>query len=334
MARGGELEDERHGPKTAPANKLTAKERELVLEIVNEAARRDLTPNQIVPKLADEHRCVASESTMYRILREENLLKHRGIAKAPVRRPPNEHVAIGPKQVWSWDITKLLGPVKWTYFYLYVVLDTFSRYLVGWMLARSERAELARRLVRESCLRHGVAAGELSLHMDRGAPMRSKTLAQTLADLGVEASFSQPPISNDNPFSEAHFKTLKYRPGFPDCFASFESAQNLCARLFAWYNDGHRHAGLVGLTPAQVHFGHALKVLARREEIMRVAYERHPERFLRGAPGVAKLPAAVWITPPVRREEHVIETPKESDDGVDLSRGHPLNRVQRVSHAR
>ena len=313
---------------------LSVVERAEVLEVLHSERFVNRAPEEVMITLLDEGQYLCSPRTMYRILGDHREVRDR---RDQLRHPnyaKPELLATRPKQVWSWDITKLLGPVRWTYFYLYVVLDIFSRYVVGWMLARSERAGLARRLVREACLRHGVAAGELSLHMDRGAPMRSKTLAQTLADLGVEASFSRPQISNDNPFSEAHFKTLKYWPGFPDRFASFESAQDLCHRFFAWYNDEHRHAGLVGLTPAQVHFGHAPRVLARREELMRVAYERHPERFVRGAPRVARLSAAVWINPPVRREEHVIETPKESNEMVDLNQGHPLNPVQRVSHAR
>jgi putative transposase len=236
---------------------------------------------------------------MYRILAAHREVRERlDQARHPrYARPVLE--ATAPNQVWSWDITKLLGPEKWSYFYLYVVLDVFSRYVVGWMLAHSESAELARRLVRESCDRHAIQADTLKLHSDRGAPMTSKTLGQMLADLGVERSLSRPRTSNDNPFIESHFKTLKYSPGFPDRFyGGYAEALANCRRFFPWYNDEHHHSALAGLTPADVHLGRTDHALALREDALRTAFLLHPERFVRGMPRVASPPAAVWINPP------------------------------------
>lgn len=313
---------------------LSPLERTAVLDVLRTERFVDRAPTEVFATLLDEGTYHCSTRTMYRILSENREVRERRDQLAhPAYKKP-EQMATAPNQVWSWDITKLLGPVKWSYFYLYVVLDIFSRYVVGWMLARSERALLARRLIRECCVRHDVVPGQLVLHADRGSPMRSRTLAQMLVDLGVEASFSRPQVSNDNPFSEAHFKTLKYWPGFPDRFGSFEDANLLCRRFFPWYNDEHRHTGLVGLTPAQVHFGRAGEVLKHRERVMRAAFERHPERFVGGAPRVAQLPAAVWINPPAWPDEHVIETPTETGILGDLNQGHPLNPKALVSHAR
>lgn len=313
---------------------LSPIERTEVLAVLRSERFVDRAPTEVVATLLDEGTYHCSTRTMYRILSENREVRERRNQLTHPAYAKPEQMATAPNQVWSWDITKLLGPVKWSYFYLYVVLDIFSRYVVGWMLARSERAMLARRLIRECCVRHAVEPGELVLHADRGPPMRSRTLAQMLVDLGVEASFSRPQISNDNPFSEAHFKTLKYWPGFPDRFGSFEDANILCRRFFPWYNDEHRHTGLVGLTPAHVHFGRAGEVLKHREQVMRTAFERHPERFVGGMPRVAQLPAAVWINPPAQLDQHVIETPSPRDDVVDLGQGHPLNASARVSHAR
>jgi putative transposase len=220
------------------------------------------------------------------------------------------------------------GPEKWNYFYLYVVLDIFSRYVVGWMLAQSESAELARRLVLETCAKHAIDRDKLTIHSDRGAPMKSKVLAQLLADLGVEKSFSRPHTSNDNPFIESHFKTLKYGPGFPDRFASQDDALTHCRRFFPWYNDAHHHSALADLTPADVHFGHADHVLALREDVLRSAFEQHPERFVRGMPRVASLPSAVWINPPSNPNGAPIalETPSDPSRVAIEVPGHPVTQ--------
>ena len=217
----------------------------------------------------------------------------------------------GPNQVWSWDITKLLGPAKWTYFYLYVILDIFSRYTVGWMVASRESAELAKRLIRETLVKQNVEAHRLTIHSDRGPSMKSHGVAQLLATLGVTKSHSRPHVSNDNPFSESQFKTLKYRPEFPDRFGSQQHARDFCGGFFPWYNDEHYHGGLGLLTPAMVHYGQAETVLAARGQVLDTAYTAHPERFVKGPPSPGSLPSEVWINPPTtnpgnRREEPVL----------------------------
>ena len=207
-------------------------------------------------------------------------------------------MATGPNQVWSWDITRLLGPRKWSYFYLYVIMDIFSRYVVGWMVADRESSALAGRLIQQSCLKHGVQPQVLTLHSDRGAPMTSQCTAQLLADLGVTRSLSRPQVSDDNPFSEAQFKTLKYHPSFPGRFEDQGQAKTFCRSFFRWYNAEHRHGGISMLTPEQVHFGNADQVIAGREAVLREAWAAHPDRFVSGEPKPKPLPEAVWINPP------------------------------------
>jgi len=288
-----------HVSRPTSTRALSADERQHVLDALHSERFIDRTPAEVHATLLDERTYLCSLRTMYRILDgEHEVRERRNQARHPQYAKP-ELLATAPNQVWSWDITKLLGPVKWSYFYLYVALDIFSRYVVGWMLARSESAELASRLIRESCEKHAIDPGKLTLHSDRGPPMRSHTLAQMLADLGVEKSFSRPHTSNDNPFSESHFKTLKYGPGFPDRFlGGYDEALAYVRRFFDWYNDEHHHGSLAGLTPADVHFGHADHVLALREDVLRSAFRKHPERFVRGMPSVPSLPNAVWINPP------------------------------------
>ena len=201
--------------------------------------------------------------------------------------------------MWSWDITRLLGPEKWQYFYLYVILDIYSRYVTGWMVAERETAGLAGRLIEESCLKHGVQPRVLTLHSDRGSPMTGKCTAQLLADLGVTQSLSRPRISNDNPYSEAQFKTVKYHPGFPGRFGSIEDAKDFCRDFFTWYNAEHRHGGIGLLTPGQVHFGRAPEVIRRRQQVLAAAYAARPDRFVAGPPSAAELTAEVWINRPI-----------------------------------
>src|SRR2546428_841070 len=204
------------------------------------------------------------------------------------RRNPNYHrpelLATAPNQVWSWDITKLLGPVKWTYFYLYVILDIFSRYVPGWMLAREENSTLAKRFIEDTCQKQEISAGELIIHSDRGTSMNSKPVAMLLADLGVTKSLSRPHVSNDNPYSEAQFKTLKYRPGFPDRFGSEQDGRAFCREFFPWYNTEHRHSGIGMMTPEAVHYGRAPEIVAARQKTLLAAYALHPERFVRRPP--------------------------------------------------
>jgi putative transposase len=238
--------------------------------------------------------------TMYRLLdSRKEVRERRNQLQHPTYHKP-QLVATAPNQVWSWDITKLLGPAKWTYFHLYVILDVFSRYVVGWMVAPRESASLARKLIDETCRRQSIARAGLTIHADRGSSMTSKSVALLLADLGVAKTHSRPHVSNDNPFSESAFKTLKYRPGFPERFGCIEDARAHCARFFDWYNHEHRHGSLSLCTPHDVHYGVAAQTLERRAAILAAAYAAHPERFPRGRPAPSELPSAVWINKPTQ----------------------------------
>jgi putative transposase len=248
--------------------------------------------------LLDEEQYFCSERTMYRILAANQAVKERRNQRQHPEYTKPELMATAPNQVWSWDITKLLGPKKWTYYYLYVLLDIYSRYAVGWMVADRENSALAGRLIEETCNKQGVAPEILTLHSDRGAPMTSKCTAQLLADLGVTRSLSRPQVCDDNPFSEAQFKTLKYQPGFPGRFDSIAHATDHSRSFFPWYNTEHRHGGICMLTPHDVHYGRSSERLALRQRIMDAACAAHPERFVRGAPKITPLPEAVWINPP------------------------------------
>jgi putative transposase len=235
---------------------------------------------------------------MYRILAAHaEVRERRNQLRHPAYHKP-ELLATGPNQVWSWDITKLRGPSKGVYYYLYVIIDIYSRYAVGWMLAEVESAELAEQLIAETCTKQDVARAQLTIHADNGGPMTAKTVAILLADLGVAKSHSRPHVSNDNPYSEAQFKTLKYRPDYPDRFGSVADARHWARSCFAWYNDQHHHSGLGLLTPAVVHTGRAETVRQQRQVVLRQAYQAHPERFTQGLPQPAKLPEAVWINAP------------------------------------
>ncbi len=285
-------------PRPTPARALSADEREAVLEVLDSPRFVNRAPAEVYATLLDEGVRLCSERSMYRYLD----------ARAPVRERRNqlqhptyekpELVATAPNQVWSWDITKLLGPQKWTYYYLYVLLDIFSRYVVGWMVADRENSALAGRLITESCAKHEVEPTVLTLHSDRGSPMTSKCTAQLLADLGVVRSLSRPQVSDDNPFSEAQFKTLKYAPGFPGRFSDIHHASRHCRGFFPWYNGEHRHGGIAMLTPEVVHFDLADEVLAARQRVLDDAYAAHPERFPAGPPTAKPLPPAVYINPP------------------------------------
>jgi putative transposase len=248
--------------------------------------------------LLDEGRYLCSERTMYRVLAENaEVRERRDQLRHPKYKAP-ELLATAPNQLWSWDITKLLGPQKWTYFHLYVVLDVFSRYVVGWMLAHRESATLAERLIRETCERQGIQRGQLTVHADRGTSMKSKPVALMLADLGVTKSHSRPHVSNDNPFSESQFKTMKYRPDFPDRFGCIEHGRAHCTDFFRWYNTEHRHGGLGLLTPHDVHHGLAAARLQARDTVLAAAFAARPERFPAGAPSAGAVPTEVWINKP------------------------------------
>jgi len=273
-------------------------ERKEVLRVLHEPERVDEAPATVYAKLLDEGVHLASTATMYRILHAEGeVSERRRQATHPARVKP-ELVASAPNEVWSWDITKLLGPAKWTYYYLYVVIDIYSRYTPGWMLAHVERAHLAERLLADTIRIQGVERDQLTIHADRGASMVSKPVALLLSDLGVTKTHSRPHVSNDNPYSEAQFKTLKYRPGFPKRFGSIEDARSFTKTFFMWYNDEHRHSGIGYHTPADVHYGRVEAIQEQRAAVLDAAYQAHPDRFVRRPPTPPPLPQTAWINKP------------------------------------
>ena len=276
----GAVEDQRRGPKRSPENKLSEVERKQVLAVVNRPQHRDLSPNQIVPRLADNDTYLASESTMYRILREEKQLAHRGRARPREHRRPASHVASAPGQVWTWDITYLRSPIRGVFFYLYLIMDVWSRRIVGWDVQEQELAELAAPLFEKSYRNEGIENGVLVLHADNGGPMKGGTMLSTLQRLGVATSFSRPRVSDDNPYSESLFKTMKYRPDYSgEPFLTIEDAHAWVTRFVAWYNLEHRHSAIRFVTPQQRHDGTHLAVLDRRRKVYEAARERCPERW-------------------------------------------------------
>ena len=288
-------------PRPAPERALSASERRQVLDMLHSERFVDMAPPAVHATLLDEGIWLCCVRTMYRLLAEDGEVRERrNQLRHPVYTKP-ELLAVRPNQVWSWDITKLKGPIRWTYFHLYVILDIFSRYVVGWLLADSERATLAEELIAEACTKEGVDRGQLTIHSDRGTSMTSKTVAQLLAELDVTRSLSRPHVSNDNPFSESQFKTMKYRPTFPSRFGSLEDGLAFCRVYFRWYNTQHRHSGIAYLTPDDVHHGRAPQILIARQTALTAAYAAHPERFVGQPPVAAKLPEKVWINPPVEK---------------------------------
>jgi putative transposase len=281
---------------------LSEQERQQVLATLLLERFVDRAPRQIVATLLDENIYLCSASTMYRLLRAEQMVQERrNLARHPAYKKP-ELLATGPNQVWSWDITKLKGAVKYSYYCLYVIIDIFSRYVVDWRVAERESAELAKELILSATLQQGIDPNQLTIHADRGSAMKSKSVAQLLLDLGVEKTHSRPHVSNDNPYSESQFKTIKYAPDFPERFGSHEDAQIQSEQLFEWYNHHHRHSGIAMLTPAMVHHGEGTKRLAARAEVLVQAYAAHPERFVLGVPKPGELPEAVWINPPAANQ--------------------------------
>lgn len=285
-------------PRPSPPRALTAAQRHDVLDVLRSERFVDQAPAQVYAALLDEGTYLCSSRTMYRILKEVDEVRER---RNQLRRPSYtkpELIAIAPNQVWSWDITKLKGPEKWTYYYLYVMLDIFSRYVVGWLIAPEESGSLAKVLMEESYQKQEVKPGQLIIHSDRGPSMTSMTVTQKLADLGVLKCHSRPHVSNDNPFSEAQFKTLKYRPDFPDRFGSIQDARVFCQGFFPWYNREHYHSGIGLLTPEVVHYGRASEVIDARQVVLSAAYAAHPERFVKQLPRPQAPPREVWINPP------------------------------------
>jgi len=290
-----------YGPKArrpSPPRRLADADRQAVLDVLHEDRFADLAPAQVFAILLKEGRYLCSIRTMHRILAENAELRER----RNQRRHPNytkpELCATRPNELWSWDITKLRGPVKWTYFYLYVILDVYSRYVVGWMVAHRESASLAKKLIAETYENQGIEPGQLTLHADRGSSMKSKPVAFLLADLGVTKTHSRPYVSDDNPFSEAHFKTLKYRPDFPSRFGSIVDSRGFCGDFFPWYNHEHHHSALALLTPADVHEGRIDECVAQRQLVLDKAFAEHPERFPHGRPIAGRPSGEVWINKP------------------------------------
>lgn len=287
---------------------LTSAERQHILEVVHSDRFIDRSPAEICATLLDEGQYLCSVRTMYRVLADnDEVRERRNVLRHPAYSPP-ELLATAPRQLWSWDITKLRGPVKWRYFRLYVIMDVFSRYVTGWMVAEHETAHLAQRLIEETCAKERIRPDTLTIHSDRGSPMISKGVSELLADLGVQKTHSRPHVSNDNPYSEAQFKTLKYRPEFPDRFGSAPDARSFCRRFFDWYNHEHRHSGIGMMTPATVHQGLAEEVREDRRKVLARAYAAHPERFVNGRPEPQYVPAEAWINRPAE------DTPRLASD--------------------
>lgn len=287
------------GLHTAPPLSLTPAERQNVIDILNSDRFQDRAPYEVYATLLDEGEYHCSIRTMYRILEAEHgdvKERRRGHRRTQYEKP--ELLATAPNQVWSWDITKLKGPAKWTYFYLYVIIDIFSRYVVGWTVAHSEQKALATRLIEESCIKQHIAPGQLTIHADRGASMKSKVVAQLLSDLGITKTHSRPYVSNDNPYSESQFKTLKYYPAFPDCFGSIQDARSFCRDFFPWYNNEHRHSGIGLMTPEIIHYKFAEPLYGYRKTVLLAAFDENPSRFKGKIPQPPELPKAAWINPP------------------------------------
>jgi putative transposase len=290
-------------PRPRPARALSDGEAARVLEVLRSERFCDMSPEQVYPILLDEGVHLCSVSTMYRLLRTHSeVTERRDQATHPARKKP-ELIAEAPCEIWSWDVTKLNGPHRRVHFDLLVAIDIFSRYVPGWLVTERSNADVAKDFLRTTIERHGIEANRLTLHMDRGSEMTAKTTVQLLADLKVGQSFSRPRVSNDNPFSESNFKTLKYCPAFPERFGSIEDAREFCSWFFERYNHEHRHSGIGFHTPASVHFGTAAEIREQRATTLGAAYAAHPERFVKGMPKPAELPTAAWINRPPDTEE-------------------------------
>lgn len=303
-----------------PPRALSEPERAQVLDVLHSEPFIDKAPAEVYATLLDQGQYLCSIRTMYRILEDQQEVRER---RDQLRHPAYvkpQLVATAPRQVWTWDITKLLGPAKWTYYHLYVILDLYSRYVVGWMLAHRESEYLAERLIRETVEKEGIVRDQLTIHSDRGPSMRSQTVAQLLATLGITKSHSRPHVSDDNPFSESQFKTLKYQPDFPKRFAGYDPAMDFCGRFMHWHNHEHHHWGLALLAPAMVHFGQAEQVLAARQAVLTAAHAAHPERFVHGIPQPLQLPREVWINPPADGPEpRMLQLPRDTNFEKQLS---------------
>jgi putative transposase len=326
-------------PRRSSPRALVPAERQAVLNVLHSDRFVDQSPAEVHATLLEEQTYLCSTRTMYRILADAGEVRERrDQMRHPAYAKP-ELVATAPNQVWSWDITKLKGPVAYVYFSLYVILDLFSRYVVGWMVAARESATLAERVIAATCEKQGIAPRQLTIHADRGAPMRSKLVIDLFTDLGIAGSHSRPRVSNDNPFSEAQFRTFKYRPEFPDRFGSIQDARVTGHALFDWYNNAHHHSGLRYLTPADVHYGRAAAILDVRHRTRLAAYAAHPERFVQGPPSRETLPDAVWINPPTKTTRQdapgtTIVTPDDPQHGGLFEGGLASDDLHDRLHAR
>jgi transposase InsO family protein len=293
-----------HEHRPASPLALTAAERETVLSVLHSDRFADRSVYEVYATLLNEGIYYCSIRTMYRLLNQAHgSVKER---RRQVQRPhytKPELLATDPNQVWSWDITKLKSALKWTYFYLYVIIDIFSRYVVGWMVAYREQTALAKHLIEQCCIKQYIQPGQLTVHADRGSSMKSKGVAELLADLGVVKTHSRPHVSNDNPYSEAQFKTLKYSCQFPDKFGSIEDARSFCKKFFNWYNKEHCHSGIGLMIPEQVHYGLAQQIYNYRSDVLKTAFEQHPKRFKGKMPRPPEIPEAAWINKPNPKED-------------------------------
>lgn len=329
MLREKQQEPER---KTHP-RALKAEEKQAVRQLLNSERYQDQAPREVYASLLDQGEYYCHWRTMYRILAENDEVRERRRQLTHPNYKKPELLATGPNQVWSWDISKLLGPVKWTYFYLYVIIDIYSRYVVGWMIATQESAALARELIQVTCEKEGIQIDQLTIHADRGSPMTAKSMALLLADLGVTKSHSRPHVSDDNPYSEAQFKTMKYRPDYPKRFGCLADARIWARHFFEWYNTSHHHVGIGLLTPLDVHRERAAQIIQKRQCVLHFAYENHPDRFVKGAPVAPQLPQAVWINPPkellsqCQQEDVAASSAVQPLETLSL----PLTAVQSVS---
>lgn len=313
------VKNNRPAGKQRPANlrRIPDEQRQQIIHTMNSERFCDMSPPEIFTSLLDEGAYLCSIRSMYRILSEnrQNIQRRQS---HPRNFPRPELLATKPNQIWSWDITKLKGPFKWTYYYLYTILDIFSRYVVGWMVAYRESAALAEALIADTCLKQEIVPGTLSIHADHGPSMTSRPVACLLADLGVTKTHSRPHVSNDNPYSESAFKTLKYRPDFPERFGSIQDTRCFCQSFFHWYNQEHHHSGIAMFTPYEVHYDRIQRVAAQRNAALIQAYRKHPERFVKGAPVVALPPKEVWINKP---------DVKEQLENVSLMSDHQLSHL-------
>jgi len=296
--------DMRKGPHSKPANSLTDAEKTAILEIANSPRFKDMPPAQIVPILLDEGRFIASESSFYRVLKENNMIKHRENTRPRKHNAPTEYIANGPNQVWSWDITYLKSTIKGVFYYLYMIIDIFSRLIIQWHIHTNESSEYASKLISEACLQQGVQRDQLILHSDNGGPMKGATMLSTLQFLGVLPSFSRPRVSDDNPYSEALFKTLKYRPEYPDMpFSSIEEAETWVQTFAQWYNHEHMHSGINYVTAYSRHMGTDVTILQNRKVILEAAREMNPERWIKGKVRNCDSIASVILNPGKKPKE-------------------------------